>query len=94
MSAPVVTVYTSAACPACAMTKRHLDKRGIAFTEVALDADDATLAAAAELGLRQAPIVCVSTRPLTRRTAEGQPPGEQCWDGYRPDRIDALAGAR
>lgn len=90
----MVTVYTSVSCPACAMTKRHLDKRGIAFTEVTLDADDATLAAAAELGLRQAPIVCVSTQPPTRRTPGNQPAGEQCWDGYRPDRIDALAGAR
>lgn len=78
-----VTVYTAPHCPACTMTKRHLDRRAIPYTEVSIDSDPGILAAAQELGLRQAPIVC----------AEGGLNGDQwahAWDGYRPDRIDAL----
>lgn len=77
---PIVTVYASGpSCMACTMTKRHLARRGIAFTEIPIDSDDAILAAAGELDLRTAPIVCASV--------DG---AEQYWDGYRPDRIDAL----
>lgn len=78
-----VTVYTSGpSCMACVQTKRHLDRRGIAYTEVAIGSDDGITAAAQELGLSTAPVVCASTAD-----------GEQYWDGYRPDRIDALVAA-
>jgi glutaredoxin-like protein NrdH len=80
MSGLTVTVYTSGpSCAACTMTKRHLTRRGIPFTEVAIDSDEGITAAAIELDLRTAPIVCASTAA-----------GEEFWDGYRPDRIDAL----
>lgn len=80
----VVTVYTSGpGCQACTLTKRHLDKRGIAYTEVAIDSSPGIFDAAQFLGFTTAPIVCAST-----------PDGEQAWDGYRPDRINALAGAK
>lgn len=77
-----VTVYTAGpSCMACTQTKRHLDRRGIPYTEVAIDSDDKIREAAIELGLSTAPIVCVSI--------DGD---EGClWDGYRPDRIDELA---
>jgi glutaredoxin-like protein NrdH len=75
----IVTVYTAGpACAACTMTKRHLSRRAIPFTEVPID--DAILVVAAELGLRTAPIVCAEFGG-----------GRRTWDGYRPDRIDALA---
>lgn len=77
-----MTVYTSDVCPACHLTTQHLDKLGIPFMEVRLT--DHISATAAELGLRQAPIVCVTTHPLAGRTPV------VCWSGYRPDRIDAL----
>lgn len=81
MSAPVVTVYTSGpGCQACTATKKHLDRRGIAYTEVPIDSDDGIAAAAIELGFTTAPVVCAFV--------DGQ---EQAWDGFRPDRIDALA---
>lgn len=80
MSRPVVTVYTSGpSCMQCRMTKRHLEGRGIPFSEVAIDSDDNILAAITELGFTTAPVVCASTWK-----------GEESWDGYRPDRIDAL----
>lgn len=75
-----VTIYTSPACMACVQTKRHLDRRGITYAEQPLAEDNAS--AAIELGFSTAPVVCVSI--------DGE---EQSWDGYRPDRIDALAGA-
>lgn len=76
-----VTVYTSGpSCQACTLTKRHLDRRGITYTEEPLDGDNA--AAAIELGFTTAPVVCVSV--------DG---AEDAWSGYRPDRIDKIARA-
>ena len=78
-----VTVYTSGpACAACKLTKRHLERRGISYTEVAIGSDDNILEAINELGLTTAPVVCASTAA-----------GEIYWDGYRPDRIDGLRDA-
>ncbi len=76
-----VTVYTSGpSCQACVLTKRHLDRRGITYTEEPLDGDNA--AAAIELGFTTAPVVCVSVDGV-----------EDAWSGYRPDRIDRLVRA-
>lgn len=76
-----VTVYTTGpSCMACRTTKRHLDRLGITYTEIDIHSDDNIYAACEELGLTTAPIVCASTDD-----------GEEYWDGYRPDRIDALA---
>lgn len=76
----IVTVYTAGpSCSACILTKRHLERRSISYTEEPLN--DENTAAATELGFTTAPIVCVSIDGI-----------EQSWDGYRPDRIDALVG--
>lgn len=76
----VVTVYTTGpGCQACRMTKKRLDQNGITYTEVPIHDDDRE--AIDYLGFRTAPVVCAST-----------PTGETSWDGYRPDRIDALRG--
>lgn len=82
MSATVTVYTTGPGCMACRQTKRHLDRRGIAYTEVAIDSDDKILAAIRYLGFTTAPVVCTATSA-----------GEDAWDGYRPDRIDALAAA-
>ncbi len=79
----IVTVYTSGSCQACTMTKRHLARRGIDYTEVPIDSDPAIFESAQELDLRQAPIVCASV--------DGE---ERYWSGYRPDSIDALVGGK
>lgn len=76
----IVTVYTSPGCPGCNATKTRLKKLGIAFTESTLD--PFSVEAAKFLGMSQAPIVVVQL------AADGS--AEQWWDGYRPDRIDAL----
>lgn len=76
----VVIVYSTQHCGGCSATKKHLDRRGIRFDEVPIDtSDDALMAAFDELGYTSAPVVCVATSD-----------GEQSWNGYRPDRIDAL----
>ena len=73
-----VNVYTQPACHACVLTKRHLDRRGIAYTELPIDDD--VRAAAMELDIASAPIVCVSI--------DG---AESYFGGYRPDRLDEIA---
>lgn len=81
MTIRAVTVYTNGpACQACNLTKRHLTKRGIDFDEVAINSDN--IDAITFLGFSTAPIVCVATTE-----------GEQSWDGFRPDRINALVRA-
>ena len=62
---------------ACKQTKRHLERRGIAYDEFPIDSDEQVLAAVKELGFTQAPVVAIT----------------QTWDGYRPDRIEALLDA-
>ena len=71
-----VTVYTQPSCPACTLTKRQLDKLGIAYAELPIDDDVRVRAEAA--GIMSAPIV----------EAIGHPP----FGGFRPDRLNALAG--
>ena len=76
-----VTVYTNGpSCMACQQTKRHLTKRGVDFTEVPISAEH--YPAFDELGMMTAPVVCANVN--------GE---ERYWDGYRPDRIDALVAA-
>lgn len=80
MTAPAVTVYSQPGCMACVQTKRHLDRRGVAYAEVELSFAPQAKAALAFMGVSSLPGVCVST-----------PNGDQVWGGYRPDRLDALA---
>ncbi|WP_043120511.1 glutaredoxin family protein, partial [Sinomonas humi] len=55
---PAITVYSKPACVQCTMTKKALEKKGLAYREV-----DVTESAAAleyiteELGYSQAPVV-------------------------------------
>jgi glutaredoxin-like protein NrdH len=67
------------------MTKRHLDKlveRGADLAVEYKPLDELDRDAAIELGCSTAPVVCADL-----------PTGPQTWDGYRPDRLDALKAA-
>lgn len=77
---PTVTVYTAPNCMGCVQTKRHLDRRGIAYSEVPIDDDNRE--AILFLGYTSAPVVCANVNGA-----------EQHWAGYRPDRLDAIAKA-
>lgn len=75
-----VTVYTKPGCPPCNATKRHLVKACIPFAEVPISEQDDVMAAIAEF----------STAPVVRVvTSSGE---EFAFAGYRPDRLNALAG--
>lgn len=86
MTALTVTIFTppkagaKAKCAACEQTKRHLTKREIPFTEAIIDGF--LVKEVEALGMTQAPIVRVTN-------AEGEVVEQ--FDGYRPDRLDALA---
>lgn len=75
-----VNVYTKSPCVQCNATKRRLTANGTPFSEIPLDGAD--LDAAIELGFCTAPVVFAAAPDGT----------EHSWDGYRPDRIDALKG--
>lgn len=82
MTAPIVRVYTAGpSCQACTLTKRHLDRIGVAYEEVPMGQDALVVDAMKFCDFTQAPVVCASIN------------GEElAWDGYRPDRLDALRG--
>lgn len=76
----VVTVYsTGPSCQRCRLTCQRLDALGIRYDLVDIHAEHNAAVRAFlvdELGYREAPIVEA---------------GDECWSGFRPDRIDALA---
>lgn len=70
-----VTVYSKPSCVQCEATKRELDRRGIAYHLVDLEADPEALARVTAMGHRQAPVVVA---------------GDEHWSGYRPDLIKQI----
>lgn len=78
MSDTNITVYSTPACPQCTMTKKLLDKRGVAFNAVDVSNDPEALAVIRGLGYTSAPVV-VS--------------GETHFSGFRPDALDQIIAA-
>lgn len=76
--APELTVYTTPNCPGCKMTRRQLDKAGVAYEAVDLSGRPDLVEQFRAEGLRQAPIIEVDGQ----RTA-----------GFNPDRIKAIVAA-
>lgn len=74
-----VTVYTQPNCVQCTMTKKQLDKLGIAHDTVDVTTDPEAHAYVTGLGYAAAPVVVVND-------------GEDHWAGFRPDRLKELAG--
>ena len=74
-----VTVYTQPRCPSCTQTIRHLERRGISFETRPID--ESIRQVAKRMGITTAPVVRVVTDA-----------GDRWWGGFRPDRIDQLAG--
>ena len=75
---PELTVYTKPDCPGCKMTKRELDKAGVAYEAVDLSSRPDLVEQFRAEGLRQAPIIEMDGQ----RTA-----------GFNPDRIRAIVAA-
>lgn len=74
-----VTVYGKPACVMCDATKRHLDKKGIAYTYLQLEDHPRVVDLARASGHLQAPFVVVE-RGSERRM----------WGGYRYALIEEL----
>lgn len=70
-----VTVWTLPNCVQCMQTKREFDKRGIAYTEKALDQHPDKAKEFVELGHTTAPIVTTDIK---------------IWSGFRLEKIKSL----
>lgn len=72
----MVTVYTKPDCPQCDLTKRTLDRRGLAYDTIDIAAPENAAALQwimEDLGYRQAPVVVLDEN--------------NHWSGFRPDLI-------
>ena len=76
-----VTVYSAGpACAACRLTKKALDREGVAFTEIDLTvAGEAVAETVRMLGHTQAPVVVAEVGSWSTD-----------WSGFRPDQITDL----
>jgi glutaredoxin-like protein NrdH len=75
----IVTIYTQPNCQPCKATKRWLDKRDIAYSEVDITSSPDDAAAIKSLGFQEAPVVIVST---------GDPETDLMWSGFDPNNLD------
>lgn len=72
---PITVFGKPEGCPQCNATKRHLDKAGIPYHWRDVTADPEAHAEASTYGYLGVPIVVA---------------GDMHWQGFRPDRLDAL----
>ncbi len=72
----MTTVYTKPACVQCDMTKRLLDKNGIAYNTVDITEDTAAFEKLLEMGFKAAPVVITDN---------------DSWAGFNPEKINAIA---
>jgi glutaredoxin-like protein NrdH len=73
-----ITVYSKPACVQCTATYKALDKQGVVYNKVDISLDSEARDYVMALGYLQAPVVVA---------------GDDHWSGFRPDRINALAGS-
>lgn len=71
-----VTVYSQPSCGSCIATKKHLERKGIDFTEVNVREDDDAYQHVVSLGYQQMPVVEA---------------GDIHFSGYKPKELDKLA---
>ena len=84
---PTVEIYTWRACPFCIRAKALLDRKGVAYTEYAIDGDQAA---------RQAMSEKAGGRTSVPQTfIDGQHVGgcDDLYAGERSGQLDALLGA-
>ncbi len=70
-----IIIYTRDICVQCNATKSAMDRDGLAYQLINLDAHPEEIAALKALGHRQLPVVRA---------------GDESWSGFRPDKIAAL----
>ena len=72
----MTTVYTKPACVQCDMTKRFLDKNGVAYNTIDITEDPSALEMILEMGFSSAPVVITNS---------------DSWAGFQPDKLQKLA---
>jgi glutaredoxin len=79
MSAPRITLYSTAGCPHCRQARQYLERKGLRFQEFDVARNPRAQKAFARLGARGVPVILI---------------GEARIDGFDRRRIDAaLLGA-
>lgn len=73
----MTTVYTKPQCVQCDMTKRLMDKIGVAYQTVDIIENPDEMQKLIDMGYRAAPVVM---------TADGE-----SWAGFQPEKINQLA---
>lgn len=69
-----VTVFTTASCPQCLVTKRHLKDRNVEFEEIRIDQNPDWADRLKGMGFMAAPVVLVED--------------DDVWSGYSSDSIE------
>jgi glutaredoxin-like protein NrdH len=72
----MTTVYVKPSCVQCEMTKRYLDKNGIAYNTVDITQDSEALEMVLGMGFSSAPVVISDAGS---------------WAGFQPDKLNLLA---
>lgn len=72
----MTTVYTKPSCVQCDMTKRYMDKNGIAYSTIDITENPEALDMILGMGFSSAPVVIS---------------GDLSWAGFQPDKINLLA---
>lgn len=80
MSHPAVAVYTKSNCMPCRQTKKELALRGVEFTEIDMEKDEAAREYVVSLGHQAAPVVVLEDGTS--------------WASLRPDLINTHFGKR
>lgn len=81
---PPVQIYSTPGCPACKITARQFEAKGVAYQMVELASNPERAADFAEHGYTQAPVVMVPNDP-----SYGDAAGSH-WSGLQPDKIATL----
>lgn len=69
------TLYSARGCGRCVATKRALERKGIAYTEVNLDNDEQARQMLRERGFHELPVIITDT---------------DAWSGFRIDKLEEM----
>lgn len=71
-----VVVYSTQKCGQCKMTYKDLERHNVNFEVIDVSGDEDMMNKLRDMGFKQFPVVMA---------------GEESWNGFRPDKIKALA---
>jgi glutaredoxin-like protein NrdH len=71
-----VVVYSTQKCGQCKMTYKDLERHNVNYEVIDVSGDEDMMSKLRDMGFKQFPVVMA---------------GEESWNGFRPDKIRALA---